>query len=73
MIQEGFSVENNGQVEWREVEMLQWSDDDFLALGSAFENTHTFHQGDVGQANSKLFDQAKIVDFGVQWLSTHRA
>ena len=46
--------------------------DDFAALGDDFNATGAVRRGQVGRAACLLMRQRAVVDFAVDWLSTHR-
>lgn len=74
VIREGSRVLGaDGASRWVEFDILAWEDEDFPALGQAYEAQHPFWEGEVGQGHAKLFEQRALVDFGVGWLSTHRS
>lgn len=55
-----------------EYEDIDLTTEDFLDIGSAFENEHAVATGNVGDADATLLDQRSIVDFAVEWMETNR-
>jgi aminoglycoside 3-N-acetyltransferase len=58
--------------QWVSYEMLPWNDDDFPALGAAFEEAQPHSVGPVGAGTARLFSQRRLVDFATDWISSHR-
>ncbi|MDA1279490.1 MAG: AAC(3) family N-acetyltransferase [Chloroflexi bacterium] len=59
----------DGKIEWTEVTEIEFMDDESLtSLGQAFEAENDVVFGQVGSAESRLFDVRNCVDFGVRWL-----
>ena len=69
---EGSRILRDGQSEWVSYEMLCWDDDDFPALGAAYEAGGSHTVGSVGDAEARLFRQRDLVDFATAWLSETR-
>ena len=65
-------VENTPQ--WIQFEGLEFNDEDFPTIGSAFEaaNPHAFRHGNVGHADAALIHQPALVDFAVNWMEKYR-
>jgi len=63
----------NEERRWVEGEELKIDSDDFVALGAAFaKETKLQRQGKIGKADSLLMPQPALVDFGAEWMTTHR-
>ena len=71
-VEHAIPVMVNGDRERIEFVEVDWSTEDFPALGEAFEREHEIEHGTVGAAETKLIDQRDLVDFGVEWLQEHR-
>ena len=72
VITEGSRVFVDGVSQWVSYEMLPWNDDDFPALGAAFEEAQPHSVGPVGAGTARLFSQRRLVDFATDWISSHR-
>jgi aminoglycoside 3-N-acetyltransferase len=65
---QGAPVLENGARVWKTYEDLESdSDEDFPAVGEAFENGHAVYRGLVGSAECRLIPQKPLVDFGAEW------
>jgi len=63
----------DGERQWVEFDILDFNDDDFVQIGTAFKQaTGLIKQGQVGQATALLMPQRALVDFAVTWMETHR-
>lgn len=72
-INDGAPILKDGRREWVEFESHEFDESDFVALGKAFvESTGKVQTGSVGMAQCQLMSQRAIVDFGIQWLESHR-
>ena len=71
-VKDGSSMLIDGVRQWVEFEDFDYDSTDFEALGKAFEEFGVVVQGQVGQADCKLFDLKKAVDFAVCWLKENR-
>lgn len=56
-------------ITWTDVET---DEDDFTALGAAYEATGAARVGPVGNATARLMDQRDLVGFATTWLAAHR-
>ena len=71
-IQESFIITENGKRVWKVVEDYDYTEDDFLEIGNAYEQSSKVTVGQIGLANCKLFDYRPAVDFGVDWILRNR-
>ncbi len=62
----------DGQRRWVDYQDIDHDEDDFEAIGAAFEQAHEARVGRVGKAEARLVSQSKLVDFAVEWMETHR-
>lgn len=69
---QGAPLQRKGTSHWTEFEDLDFSCDDFEQIGASFEEEHQLSQCKVGYADAMLFPLVDIVDYGVQWMSSHR-
>ncbi|MCE7735812.1 MAG: AAC(3) family N-acetyltransferase [Candidatus Heimdallarchaeota archaeon] len=63
---------NRVRVEWEE---LDYDADDFNKIGEAFDNSanqNYLRKGEIGNANSLLIEQRKLVDYAVGWMEEYR-
>ncbi|MBL4849173.1 MAG: AAC(3) family N-acetyltransferase [Planctomycetes bacterium] len=67
--QQGSAVQTPAGRAWVRYEVLAGEEERFPALGEAFEASHGVALGRVGAAETRLFRQRALVDFGVEWLS----
>ena len=58
---------------WVEWEDVVADEEDFGALGAAFDATGAVAIGPVGRAEARLMRQRELVAFGVGWMVEHRA
>lgn len=59
--------------EWVAYNDIDWNEDDFSKIGSAFEETGVVQISKVGCADCRLMDQRTLVDFGVRWMEENRS
>ncbi|CAN5849151.1 AAC(3) family N-acetyltransferase [soil metagenome] len=71
-LDEGSAVFVDGARRWVEYQRLAWDDEDFEALGTAYEKTNRISVCKVGQAEVRLLRQRPLVDWAVQWLEKNR-
>ena len=69
---QGAAMLVNGKRQWVNYEVLEIDSDDFVAVGTAFEESIDYQPGKVGQAETRLLSQCAIVDFAVQWFYENR-
>lgn len=63
----------NGERQWVNFQDLDYDEEDFEALGRAFETqTNDTKRQTIGQAECQLISQRKLVDFAVKWFEKHR-
>jgi aminoglycoside 3-N-acetyltransferase len=63
----------DGVRRWCAFEELVWTDDDFVAIGEAFEaDGAPVRTGRVGAAQTRRFRQRPLVDFATAWMTAHR-
>lgn len=64
----------NGEREWVQWDDINYTDDDFLPCGEAFESEHpdAFEMSTVGVGEAKLLSQPQLVDFAVGWFEVNR-
>lgn len=72
--QESSPLMIDGRRSWKEYTELDFDDIDFVACGAAFEkcDKETLSIGQVGLAECRLISQRRMVDFAVEWFSSHR-
>jgi len=69
----GTPVRARGGTRYVEYEDITWHDEDFPAIGQAFERKRgAVRTGRIGQAEARLFGQRAAVDFAVRWMNAHR-
>jgi len=70
----GAPIQRDGDREWVEWMDIEHDNGDFPEIGAAFEAAHpeAVAACEVGAATAKLIDQPTLVDFAVEWLTTHR-
>ena len=63
----------DGECTWIRYRDIDYSDDDFEAIGEAFaSNTSHVAKGRVCFAPAMLMPQRPLVDFAVPWMEAHR-
>lgn len=72
VVEQGGPVSVAGRRQWATFEEWNYQDDDFEALGAAFEETGGVTEGRVGAARARLMPQRALVDFAVSWLARSR-
>jgi aminoglycoside 3-N-acetyltransferase len=68
----GAAVMVDGQRQWVTFTDLDINENDFPALGAAFEATGAVRRRQVGHTTAALMSQRALVDFGVRWMTEHR-
>lgn len=69
----GAPVLVDGRREWVPIRDVDINDDDFPAIGEAFERQTGLAQvGAVGQGTARLLPQRALVDFAVEWMEKNR-
>lgn len=72
-MRQGAPVLVAGERRWAEFQDLDWDEDDFVALGAAFEQeAGAVRVGRVGTGEARLMRQRELVDFGVRWMEQNR-
>lgn len=71
-IVQGAPILQDGVRQWVEFQELDWQNDDFSALGDAFQRTGQVSVSRVGHARARLFPIRAAVDFAVPWLDANR-
>ena len=66
------SVLIDGKTEWTSYEDIYWYEEDFQAIGTAFEASGKVTVGKIGQADCRLFRLREAVDFAVEWMNKNR-
>ena len=66
------AVMENGKRIWKAYETLYVDGEDFNKIGTAFERTEAVKITTLGNAELRLMNQRKLVDFAVDWISRHR-
>ena len=66
------AIMENGKRVWKEYETLYVDGEDFDDIGADFERAETVHVTRLGNAELRLMNQRKLVDFAVDWISHHR-
>jgi aminoglycoside 3-N-acetyltransferase len=69
---DGASLIVDGQRKWLTFADEPADDEGFDQLGEEFASAHTEHRGRVGIGEARWCRMREIVDFGVDWFSTHR-
>ncbi len=67
-ITRGAPVLTDGKQQWVTYSDIEFNEDQFPAIGSAFEKKHTVRKAMIGQAESTLFSMKDAVDFAADWL-----
>ena len=71
-LDEGSAVLVNGVRQWVEYRRLAWDDEDFEALGKAYDEANRISVCKVGQAEVRFLRQRPLVDWAVKWLEDNR-
>ena len=66
------AVCENGKRIWKEYETLFVDGEDFIQIGTAFEQQNTVRKMTLGNAELRFMKQRKLVDFAVDWIQNHR-
>jgi aminoglycoside 3-N-acetyltransferase len=62
----------DGQRQWVTYQSLDLRDDDFVAVGAAFEAAHGVPVQNINGAEVRFFRQRPLVDFAVRWMEENR-
>lgn len=68
----GCALNENGVRTFKKYLEFDHSDEDFLLLGAAFEQTHEVKKTTLGNATLTLIDANTLMTFAVPWLKAHR-
>ncbi|MBN2471795.1 MAG: AAC(3) family N-acetyltransferase [Anaerolineae bacterium] len=71
-IRQGAPILVNGQQRWVTFDDIDFCDDDFEQIGSAFNATGQALSGTVGIGPALLMRQRAVVDFAVDWMIRYR-
>ena len=66
------AIMENGKRVWKEYETLFVDGEDFVQIGEAFEQANTVKKAMLGNAELRLMNQRRLVDFAVDWIQNHR-
>ena len=66
------AIMENGKRVWKEYETLYVDGEDFEEIGADFERAETVGKSTLGNAELRLMNQPRLVDFAVDWISRHR-
>ncbi|MHA1112365.1 MAG: aminoglycoside N(3)-acetyltransferase, partial [Promethearchaeota archaeon] len=69
---QGSAIMKNGKRMWVTWEEKTFTDEDFMEIGKAYEESINYNRSKVGHATSILLDQADLVDFAVKWMIKNR-
>lgn len=69
---QGTALLENGKRCWKWFDDYDYSSDDFMLIGKAFEDTYNVKKGRIGKAECKLFEMKDGVDFAKRWLIKNR-
>lgn len=72
VIEQGAPIVVNGERQWVTYATLDYDTDDFDQVGAAVGQAGIERVGRVGGATARLLDQARLVDFAVDWFQTNR-
>ncbi|MBX0326460.1 AAC(3) family N-acetyltransferase [Oscillochloris sp. ZM17-4] len=73
MIRAGAPMLVGGERRWVEFDDIDWSDEDFPAIGADFaRETGLERSGGVGQATALLMPQHPLIDYAVGWMERNR-
>jgi aminoglycoside 3-N-acetyltransferase len=68
----GAAVSVGAERRWVTFTDLEIDDEDFPAIGAAFEDTGFIRRGTVGHAGAMLVPQRPLVEFATRWMTAHR-
>ncbi|MBC7809518.1 MAG: AAC(3) family N-acetyltransferase [Burkholderiales bacterium] len=71
-VREGTAMLVDGVRQWVEYDLQDLFDDDFPALGAAYEAEYHIPRRRVGKGEAHFTKQRPLVDFGVKWLEKNR-
>ncbi len=71
-VREGTALLVDGQRQWLEYDLLDYSDADFGAIGDRYEAEHAISRCRVGMAEARFMKQRPLVDYAVAWMERNR-
>ena len=71
--EEGAAVCVDGERRWVTFTDVDIDEDDFPAIGAAFEATGSTRRRRVGHTTAALMPQRPLVDFATRWMTEHRS
>ena len=73
-VNQGAPVICGGEKIWKEFEELDYCDEDFIRIGRDFarKNPQSFEKFSMGEGKARLYPQAKMVNYAVDWLEKNR-
>ena len=66
------AIMENGKRVWKAYETLFVDGEDFAQIGEAFEKENAVKKAILGNAELRLMNQRRLVDFVVDWIQNHR-
>ncbi|MBL6990775.1 MAG: AAC(3) family N-acetyltransferase [Bacteriovoracaceae bacterium] len=69
VVTEASAILQKGVRLWQEYKEIDMNPDQFMQIGSDYEQIAQVRSGMIGQASCKLLPQKKLVDFATQWLN----
>lgn len=72
-ITRGAPIMEEGERVWKTYHDIDFCEELFDQIGTAFEETGRVVKGRVGAAEARLFSQRETVDFAVSWLKQYRS
>jgi aminoglycoside 3-N-acetyltransferase len=70
---DGSAMFVDGVRQWVEYVDINGNDADFPQLGADYEREYAIPVHTIGSAQTRLFQQRPLIDYGVRWLPLHRA
>ena len=66
------AIMESGKRVWKEYETLFVDGEDFDRIGEAFEQSNAVNKAMIGNAELRLINQKRLVDFAVDWIQKYR-
>ena len=66
------AIMESGKRVWKEYETLFVDGEDFDQIGEAFEQSNAVNKAMIGNAELRLMNQKRLVDFAVDWIQKYR-
>lgn len=66
------AIKENGKRIWKEYETLYVDGEDFVQIGTAFEQSYSVKKTTLGNTTIRFMKQRKLVDFAVDWIQANR-